>query len=42
MDPLEALYGMTCRSPIGWSEVGEVYLLGMELVHEAIENIQVL
>ncbi|KAH0652607.1 hypothetical protein KY289_030285 [Solanum tuberosum] len=42
MAPFEALYGRRCRSPIGWFEVGEVPLIGLELVHEAIEKIQLI
>ena len=38
MAPFEALYGRRCRSPIGWFEVGEVSLIGPELVHEAMEK----
>ncbi|WMV14103.1 hypothetical protein MTR67_007488 [Solanum verrucosum] len=36
--PFEAIYRRRCRSPIGWFEVGEVALIGPELVHEAIEK----
>ena len=39
MAPFEALYGRRCRSPIGCFEVGEVALIGLELVHEAIEKV---
>ncbi|WMV57916.1 hypothetical protein MTR67_051301 [Solanum verrucosum] len=38
MAPFETLYGRRCRSPIGWFEVGEVSLIGTELVHEAMEK----
>jgi len=33
MAPFEALYGRRCTSYIGWFEVGEVDLIGPELVH---------
>ncbi|WMV25493.1 hypothetical protein MTR67_018878 [Solanum verrucosum] len=39
MAPFEVLYGRRCRSPIGWFEVGEVALVGPELVHEAMEKV---
>nr|GEU99874.1 putative reverse transcriptase domain-containing protein [Tanacetum cinerariifolium] len=37
--PFESLYGRKCRSPICWAEVGEVQLLGPELVQETTEKI---
>jgi len=42
MAPFEALYGRRCRYPIGWFEVGEVALIGPELVHEAIEKVRLI
>ncbi|GJR54041.1 putative reverse transcriptase domain-containing protein [Tanacetum coccineum] len=30
--PFEALYGRKCRSPVCWAEVGQVQLIGLELV----------
>ncbi|WMV54982.1 hypothetical protein MTR67_048367 [Solanum verrucosum] len=33
MAPYEALFVRRCRSPIGWFEVGEVWLIGLYLVH---------
>ncbi|WMV09443.1 hypothetical protein MTR67_002828 [Solanum verrucosum] len=38
MAPYKALYGTRCRSPIVWFEVGEVDLIGPELVVEAMEK----
>ncbi|WRX11173.1 Reverse transcriptase [Theobroma cacao] len=38
----EALYGRRCRSPIGWLEVEEKKLLGLELVQDAIEKIRMI
>ncbi|GJS70240.1 putative reverse transcriptase domain-containing protein, partial [Tanacetum coccineum] len=35
----EALYGRKCRSPILWAEVGDVQLIGPELVQETTEKI---
>ncbi|GJU93544.1 putative reverse transcriptase domain-containing protein [Tanacetum coccineum] len=37
--PFEALYGRKCRSPVCWAEVGQVQLIGPELVQETIEKI---
>ncbi|GKD30639.1 putative reverse transcriptase domain-containing protein [Tanacetum coccineum] len=37
--PFEALYGRKCRSPILWAEVGDVQLIGPELVQETNEKI---
>nr|GEY85111.1 putative reverse transcriptase domain-containing protein [Tanacetum cinerariifolium] len=35
----EALYGRKCRSPFCWAEVGEVQLLGPEIVQETTKKI---
>nr|GEW35218.1 putative reverse transcriptase domain-containing protein [Tanacetum cinerariifolium] len=37
--PFEALYGQKCRSPVGWSEVGDSQLTGSELIRETNEKI---
>nr|GEX90100.1 putative reverse transcriptase domain-containing protein [Tanacetum cinerariifolium] len=37
--PFEALYGRKYRSPVCWAEVGEVQLLGPEIVQETTEKI---
>nr|GEX55164.1 putative reverse transcriptase domain-containing protein [Tanacetum cinerariifolium] len=37
--PFEALYRQKCRSPIGWSEVGDSQLTGLELIRETNEKI---
>ncbi|WMV46918.1 hypothetical protein MTR67_040303 [Solanum verrucosum] len=42
MPPFDALYGRRCRSPIGWFEVGEVGLIGPDLVHQAMEKVNVI
>ncbi|WMV29658.1 hypothetical protein MTR67_023043 [Solanum verrucosum] len=42
MDPFEALYCRRCRSPIGWFEVGEVALIGPELVHKAMKKVRLI
>ncbi|XP_059277916.1 uncharacterized protein LOC132032156 [Lycium ferocissimum] len=40
MAPYEALYGRKCRSPIGWFEMGESSLVGLDLVHQAVEKVK--
>nr|GFB93167.1 putative reverse transcriptase domain-containing protein [Tanacetum cinerariifolium] len=35
----EALYGWKCRSPVCWTKVGEVQILGPELIQETTEKI---
>nr|GEX17398.1 putative reverse transcriptase domain-containing protein [Tanacetum cinerariifolium] len=37
--PFEALYGLKCRSPVHWTEVGEAQILGPELIQETTEKI---
>ncbi|GJX87263.1 putative reverse transcriptase domain-containing protein [Tanacetum coccineum] len=37
--PFEALYGRNCRSPACWAEVGQVQLIGPEIVQETTEKI---
>nr|GEW48806.1 putative reverse transcriptase domain-containing protein [Tanacetum cinerariifolium] len=37
--PFEALYGRNCRSPIGWSEVRDSQLTGLELIQETNKKI---
>nr|GFA97919.1 putative reverse transcriptase domain-containing protein [Tanacetum cinerariifolium] len=37
--PFEALYGRKCRSPVGWSKVGDSQLTGLELIRETNEKI---
>ena len=38
----EVLYCRTCRSPVGWFEVGESYILGREIIHEALKKVKVI
>jgi len=40
MSLYEALYVRRCRSPIGWFEVSEARLIGLELVHHATEKVK--
>ncbi|XP_070054424.1 uncharacterized protein [Nicotiana tomentosiformis] len=42
MAPFEALYGRRYRSPIGWFKIGEVELIGPELVHQAMEKVEII
>ncbi|GKB67828.1 putative reverse transcriptase domain-containing protein [Tanacetum coccineum] len=37
--PFEALYGRKCRSLVCWAEVGDVQLMGPEIMHETTKNI---
>nr|GEU35507.1 putative reverse transcriptase domain, ribonuclease H-like domain, aspartic peptidase domain protein [Tanacetum cinerariifolium] len=37
--PFEALYGRKCRSPFCWDEVGDIQLMGPEIIHETTEKI---
>ena len=39
--PYEALYRKRCRYLVGWFEVGNVGLIGLDLVHQAIEKVKV-
>ena len=38
----EALYGRKCSYPIGWFDVGEAWLIGPYLVHQAIEKVKII
>ncbi|KAF3652621.1 hypothetical protein FXO38_15996 [Capsicum annuum] len=42
MAPFKALYGRKCKSPIGWSEVGEMQMFGPNLVHQAMEYMKLI
>lgn len=37
-----ALYSKRCGCPLGWIEVGEVELIGPELVHQAMERVKII
>ncbi|GJW56670.1 putative reverse transcriptase domain-containing protein, partial [Tanacetum coccineum] len=37
--PFEALYGRKCRSPVCWAKVGDVQLMGPEIIHETTKKI---
>ena len=42
MAPYEALYGLRCRSPIGWFEVGEAAFIGPHSALYTMEKVQLL
>ena len=42
MAPFEALYGRPCRSPLCWTEVGEVSALGPDVARETTEKIRLI
>jgi hypothetical protein len=42
MASYEALYGQKCRSPLYWDEVGEKYLIGLEMIQDMKDNISVI
>ncbi|XP_070042519.1 uncharacterized protein [Nicotiana tomentosiformis] len=42
MAPYETLYGRQCRFSAGWFELGEVRLLGTDLVQDALEKVKVI
>nr|GEV29039.1 putative reverse transcriptase domain-containing protein [Tanacetum cinerariifolium] len=37
--PFEALYGRKCRSPVIWTEIKEIQLIGSKIMQETIEKI---
>nr|CAB3503810.1 unnamed protein product [Digitaria exilis] len=42
MAPFEALYGRRCRTPLCWSQAGERYTYGPDLVNEAEEKVRII
>jgi transposase InsO family protein len=40
MAPFEALYGRRCRTPLNWSEPGERWFFGVDLVKEIEEKVR--
>ncbi|KAF3662284.1 Zinc ion binding, putative isoform 1 [Capsicum annuum] len=38
----ESLSGQRCRSPFGWFKVGEATLIGLDMVFEAMEKVQLI
>ena len=39
MEPLEAIYGRRCRSPVGWFEVVKSSLLYLKIIYDALEKV---
>ena len=42
MAPYEALYGRPCRSPLCWTEVGESYITGPDLIRDTSEKVSLI
>ncbi|XP_070011661.1 uncharacterized protein [Nicotiana sylvestris] len=42
MAPYEALYGRRCRSPIGWFEPREARLVGIDLVQDVLDKVNII
>ena len=42
MAPYEALYGRPCRSPLGWTEVGESSITGPNLIRDTFEKVSLI
>ncbi|XP_070026260.1 uncharacterized protein [Nicotiana sylvestris] len=42
MHPYKELYGRRCRLPVGWFEAGEAWLLGTDLVQDALDKVKII
>ena len=42
MAPYEALYGKPCRSPLCWTEVGESFITGPDLIRDTSEKVSLI
>ena len=42
MAPYEELYGRKCRTPVYWDEVGERRLIGLEIVQDTTEKVNMI
>ena len=42
MAPYEALYGRPCRSSICWTEVGEISVIGPDLIRDTFEKVSLI
>ena len=42
MTPYEALYGRPCRSPICWTKVGERSIMGLDLIRDTFEKVDLI
>jgi len=41
MAPFEVLYGRKCRTPLFWNQTGESQVFGLEVLHEAEKQVQI-
>ena len=42
MAPYEALYGRRCRTPVCWTELDEHKIIGLDLVKDTEEKVQII
>ena len=42
MEPYEALYGRSCRSPLCWTEVGESSIIGPDMIRDTSEKVSLI
>jgi hypothetical protein len=42
MAPFDALFGRRCRTPLNWSETGERWFFGIDLVKEIEEKVRLI
>ena len=42
MAPYQALYGRPCRSPLGWTEMGERSITGPDLIRDTFEKVSLI
>jgi hypothetical protein len=42
VSPFEVLYGRKCRTPLYWDQTGEKQFFGLEIIHEAEEQVRLI
>ena len=42
MTPYDAFYGRPCRSPICWTEMGEHFITGLDLIRDTSEKVDLI
>ena len=42
MTPYEALYGRKCRTPVCWTKLNENKVIGLDIVKDTEEKVQVI
>ena len=42
MEPFESLYSRRCRSQVGWFEVGESSIFGVEIINQDLEKVKMI